>query len=210
MGNLRSLEEALAAIGLRSRRVARPAETRSLDSLILPGVGGFPQAIAALDSSGMAHLLLDWVREERPLVGICLGMQLLFEGSDEVEPTKGLGLLPGWLSRLESGLTQGRRLRVPNVGWSEIKGTKGGQLSSLRKVMDAHSGLGGKLWMYFAHSFGVLMDSSTDSLATVTHGKNEYVAITRSGSISAFQGHPELSGQTGLELLRWALDQETA
>jgi imidazole glycerol phosphate synthase glutamine amidotransferase subunit len=189
-GNLWNLENALAALRLPARRVTTPEQLAGLDRLILPGVGHFGHAAARLDATGLAAGIRDTARRGTPTLGICLGMQLLLEGSEEAPEAAGLGLLPGRCRALEP--TPG--LKVPNMGWSRV------ELSPSRRVGAA----------YFVHSYALpaLPDGvAADWVATATHGV-PFVAGLRVGRLAGCQFHPERSGAWGLaflgEVLSWS------
>lgn len=208
MGNLRSIEEALRSRGYSSRRVSRPQDCQAVRAIVVPGVGGFPEAMSTLRSSGMADLLIRWHEHGNRLVGICLGMQILFEGSFEFEQTGGLSLFSGWLNQLERRSPTANCSRVPNVGWRPLAAAnellKPGNKRRPYNLIGSNS----EIWMYFAHSFGVSKFEESQVIATVNHNETHYAAIATCGLTTAFQGHPELSGTSGLNLLEWALNRD--
>ncbi|BDU71717.1 imidazole glycerol phosphate synthase subunit HisH [Mesoterricola silvestris] len=182
-GNLRSLENALEFLGLESRRVSAREDVLAMDRLILPGVGNFGHAGAELARRGLGASLRERAGLGRPLLGICLGMQLLFEGSEEAPETEGLGLLPG-----RSELFADPALKVPHMGWSAVEF---GELSGAA---------------YFVHSYFLpgLSGDRPAQVATARYGR-PFLAGFRSGSLAGFQFHPEKSGAYGLNLLKEAL-----
>jgi imidazole glycerol phosphate synthase glutamine amidotransferase subunit len=183
-GNLKSLENALEALGLTSRRVATAAEVLAVDRLILPGVGHFGHACTELDSRGLAGPLKTRAAQGGPTLGICLGMQLLFEGSSEAPGRPGLGLVAGSCERFEDPA-----LKVPHMGWSAVA-------------------FGDRtLAAYFVHSYFVPRwpeGRHAEALGITQYGR-PFVAAFRSGALSGFQFHPEKSGTQGLALLKEAL-----
>lgn len=170
MGNLRSVTRALEAAGASVSRSTHPGD----GPLVLPGVGAFPEAAHRLHASGAWDQVLESMRRERPLLGICLGMQLLFDESDEHGRTRGFGQFRGRVEHLGTATT------VPNMGWHRLEGL-------------------GNPFVYFAHSFGVR--ASVDAVATIQHGGRWAAAIHR-GCITGYQFHPEKSGKDGIALLR--------
>jgi len=182
-GNLRSLENALEFLGLESRRVAAREDVLAMDRLILPGVGNFGHAGAELARRGLGDVLKERAALERPLLGICLGMQLLFEGSEEAPDTPGLGLLTGRGERFADP-----SLKVPHMGWSAVDF---GELSGAA---------------YFVHSYFVpaFPGGRGAAVATARYGR-PFLAGFRSGNLAGFQFHPEKSGAYGLNLLKEAL-----
>lgn len=183
-GNLRSLENALEALALPSRRVASPGEILEADRLVLPGVGNFGHAGRELRERGLEAPLLERARRGLPLLGICLGMQLLFEGSDEAPEVPGLGLLEG-----RCGAFVAPGLKVPHMGWSAVDfGDR--QLSA-----------------YFVHSYRISAFPAgrpAQAVGMAAYG-GPFLAAFRSGALAGFQFHPEKSGKAGLALLGEAL-----
>ena len=184
-GNLASLEGALSRLGLAFRRAATPAEDAG-GLLLLPGVGHFGAAKRALQASGWWQALPE-AAQTRPLLGICLGLQLLAEGSEEADEA-GLGLLRGTARRL------GPDVKVPNMGWSRARS---------RMAHPAMEGADGA-WLYFVHSYA--LELSSDTLLITEHGRT-FTAAAGRGRVLGFQPHPEKSGADGLRLLgqtlRW-------
>jgi len=181
-GNLKSLENALEALGLPSRRLSAPEELLAADRLILPGVGNFGHAGQRLDRLGEA--LRERAARGGPILGICLGMQLLFQGSLEAPGVPGLGLLEGRCERFT-----GPGLKVPHMGWSAVAfGDR-------------------SLAAYFVHSYyvpGWPGGRPAETLGLATYGR-PFLAAFRSGNLAGFQFHPEKSGTQGLALLKEAL-----
>lgn len=184
-GNLGSLAHALAFLGLEGRLVSEPGEVEAVDRLILPGVGHFGHAVASLAASGLAGPLRARVAAGGPLLGICLGMQLLFEGSLEAPEAPGLGFLPGRFEAFEDPA-----LKVPHMGWSPV--AFGGA------VPDGTA--------YFVHSYRLRAWSGPgpDLLGLAAYG-GPFVAAFRQGHLAGCQFHPEKSGDWGLAFLREAL-----
>ena len=176
-GNLASLEGALDRLGFARARAATPAEDAG-GLLLLPGVGHFSAAKRALQASGWWEAL-PRLAEARPLVGICLGMQLLAEGSEEGGEA-GLGLLAGTARKLGPGV------KVPHMGWSRVRAAK-------PEAAEADGA-----WLYFVHSYA--LELTADTTLTADHGRAFSAAAAR-GRIAAFQPHPEKSGPDGLRLL---------
>lgn len=185
-GNLASLEGALEAFGMRFRRAASPAEAAMAGVLVLPGDGHFAAARTALAASGWWDALPALVAAGRPLLGICVGLQLLAEGSDEAPGTPGLGLLPGRVRRLGPGV------KVPHMGWARAR------------AVAAHPAFEGfdAPWLYFVH--GYALDVNAATLHRSEHGR-PFAALAGRGRVLGFQPHPEKSGRAGREMLRRAL-----
>ncbi|HET8900669.1 MAG TPA: imidazole glycerol phosphate synthase subunit HisH [Holophagaceae bacterium] len=183
-GNLASLEGALARLGFAFQRAATPAEDAG-GLLLLPGVGHFGAAKRRLQDSGWWKALPEYA-QTRPLLGICLGLQLLAEGSDEAGE-EGLGLLRGTARKLGPGV------KVPHMGWSRVTA------ASTHPAMEGANGA----WLYFIHSYA--LEVSEDTLLSVEHGRT-FTATAGRGRVLGFQPHPEKSSQDGLRLLKQTLN----
>lgn len=187
-GNLASLEGALERLKLPFVRAARPADAAARGPLVLPGVGHFAAAAEKLRASGWWETLRASPAAGRPVLGICLGLQLLAESSEEAPGVSGLALLRGEVKRLGPGV------KVPHMGWSGVSAAVSHPAFEGAKLD------GG--WLYFVHSFA--LDSTAQTVATAEHGR-PFSAIAGEGRVLGFQPHPEKSGELGLELLRRAL-----
>jgi glutamine amidotransferase len=188
MGNRRSVEKALEHVGARVIRTADHDTLRSADGLVLPGVGAFPAAMRRIDAQHLGEVVRERVRAGTPLLGICLGMQLLFERSDEIELTEGLGLLPGAVTRLDS-----RGARLPHIGWSEVHFERECALTGTGGAVDRP--------FYHVHSFAVRPSDPKDLVATAEYGER-FATIVARDSVFGVQFHPEKSSADGLALLR--------
>ena len=185
-GNLRSVELAHARLGVHTRVTADPDMLALADGLILPGVGAFSDAMAALGRSGTIPAVLEAVGAGRPLLGICLGMQLLLDGSEEGPGVPGLGLIPGEVRRLP-----GCGLKIPHMGWNSLTPAKPSPL---------FKGLPEEPYVYFVHSYACKAADPADVLAVTDYGVPFHAAVQR-GRILGFQFHPEKSGDVGQKLL---------
>jgi imidazole glycerol phosphate synthase glutamine amidotransferase subunit len=185
-GNLASLEGALDRLGLVYRRAATPDQAAPSGPVVLPGVGHFEAARNSLRDRGWWLALSSLAAEGRPILGICLGLQLLAEGSEEAPRASGLGLIPGLVRRLGPGV------KVPHMGWSQIR-----QHQPHPALPDAHGG-----WLYFVHSYA--LEPTVETIYVAEHGR-PFAAIEARGTVLGFQPHPEKSGPTGLLLLKSAL-----
>ena len=180
-GNLHSLEGAFQRLGLTSRRAATPAAAAGQGPLVLPGVGHFTAARAALVDRGWWAALPEAAAQGRPLLGICLGLQLLAEASEESPGEPGLGLLSGTVRLLGPGV------KVPNTGWGQVA------------TRNPHPALpAGDGWLYFVHSFALA--AGPDTILEARHGR-PFSALEGRGRVLGFQGHPEKSGAYGQTLL---------
>jgi glutamine amidotransferase len=187
MGNLRSVERALAAVGARARVTADPEEVAIAERLVVPGVGAFGDAMAELARRGLLGPLREAIARGKPYLGICLGMQILFEESEEFGPHPGLGLLPGRVVRFSS-----EALRVPHLGWNRVN--RRGAHPVLADVPD-------RSFFYFVHSYYVA-PSDPGVVATTTPYGEEFASSVARGALFACQFHPEKSQSVGLALLR--------
>ena len=186
-GNLTSVKKALAALAADVFVPATPGDVAGAAGVIVPGVGHFG-ATRAIDRD-WTDAILALVGEGRPLLGICLGMQWLFEGSDEAPDCPGLGVLAGRIFRL-SGTTGHSPLKVPHVGWNSL------ERRSEAAIID---GVADHAQVYFTHSY--VAPVTRDTVATTRHGE-EFASIVQRGQISGVQFHPEKSGDVGLQILR--------
>jgi glutamine amidotransferase len=187
MGNRRSVEKALAHVGASPVITADHDLIRRADGVILPGVGAFPQAMRNIRRAGLDEALTDRFLDGGPILGLCLGMQLLFEASDEHEGEDGLGMLRGKVRQLD---TRGERL--PHIGWN---------LVTYRRPSPLTEGLGGATAFYHVHSFACEPDEEEDIVGLGEHG-SPFVSIVERGHVMGVQFHPEKSSRDGLVLLR--------
>jgi glutamine amidotransferase len=185
MGNRRSVEKALAHVGAQSVITADHDEIRAAAAVILPGVGAFPEAMRNLHRTGLGDVLAERAHAGVPLLGICLGMQLLFESSTEHEGAPGLGILPGRVTRLESP-------RLPHIGWNLVTFERDAALTE---------GLGEAAAFYHVHSFACRPADSADVVGTSEYGER-FVSVVERGNVMAAQFHPEKSSRDGLRMLR--------
>ncbi|WP_374965333.1 imidazole glycerol phosphate synthase subunit HisH [Lysinibacillus sp. RS5] len=191
MGNLFSVEQALKRLGCEVIVTADEKMLDTTDALLLPGVGAFPDAIKRLTETNLDRYLHKVKAENRPLLGICLGMQLLFEQSEEVSPTNGLGFFKGRIKRF-SGDNAGQAYRVPHMGWNELVVAK--RPSWLK-------GEGSAKHVYFVHSFYAANLDETELVAYADYHGIKVPGIVVNGSITGMQFHPEKSGELGVYLL---------
>jgi imidazole glycerol phosphate synthase glutamine amidotransferase subunit len=184
MGNLRNVRRAFEAIGEKVLVTSDPDLVRSAHHLVLPGVGAFGEAVRRIDGLGLRGPMLDHIAHSKPLLGICLGMQLLFERSEESPGVRGLGILPGEVVRFGNGV------KVPHTGWNDARPVPGVGLLE---------GLPAEPCFYFVHSFYV---PEIAAEAARTYYGVDFVSAVSTPSVTAYQFHPEKSQTSGLELLR--------
>jgi glutamine amidotransferase len=187
MGNRRSVEKALEHVGARALVTRDPAALESADALVVPGVGAFPQGMRNLTALGLDERIRSAAGAGKPVLGICLGMQLLFERSQEHELTDGLGLLAGEVSPL-----RGAGLRIPHIGWSDVRFERPSPLTA---------GLPGDgCAFYHVHSLAARPEDPADVIATTEYGER-FATIVAHGNVLGVQFHPEKSSGDGLALL---------
>ena len=189
VGNLFSLKSSLKSIGVQAVITDDESVIRSADKLILPGVGAFGDAAKKLRESGLDKVIVDEAKKGKELMGICLGMQLLFEKSYEYGEHTGLGLLKGEIVPMENSIPS--QLKIPHIGWNALHIVKNSHLFRYIKEDDC---------VYFVHSY--YADGCEDSLiATAEYGK-ELTAAVQNGNVMGCQFHPEKSGNVGISILR--------
>ncbi len=188
MGNRRSVEKGFQHVGADTRLIADADRLSSSDGLVVPGVGAFPQGMHNLRQLGLDGLIGEWARAGRPLLGICLGMQLLFDRSDELGGSDGLGLIPGEVTRLHSG---GRR--IPHIGWNDVRFERPSPLVAGLPAEGCP--------FYHVHSYAAHPSDPDDVIGTTEYGER-FATIVARGSVSGVQFHPEKSSADGLRLLR--------
>lgn len=186
IGNLRSVEKAMEHVGIEVERTADPERVASAAGIVLPGVGAFPAAMRRLRDLGLDVLVREQVGAGVPVLGICLGMQLLFDSSTEGEGAEGLGLLPGSVEPLRA-----EGLKVPHIGWSPVRWERRSALNS---------GLRDEEPFYIVHSFAPRPAEESDTLGTAEYGERFICAVERP-PIFGVQFHPEKSSTAGLRLL---------
>ncbi len=185
MGNLRSVEKALEKVGANALVTTDEAAIAQADGLILPGVGAFPKAMERIRQLGLDRILREAVDREVPVLGICLGLQLLFESSVEQGGAEGLGLLEGDVVQVPAG---GRK--VPHIGWAEVTWEKPDRLTD---------GLRPGEPFYFVHSF-VVQPTGSELIGTASYG-SQFACVAGKGKVWGAQFHPEKSSSAGLRML---------
>lgn len=183
-GNLMSVRNSLDFLGYKNEIARTPEDIAQAAGVILPGVGAFPDAMDALHTSGLTNAVIA-AAKEKPFLGICLGMQMLFEESDEVRPCKGLGLLPGRIARIPTSC------KLPQIGWNALEILRPNALTE---------GVGTGDYVYFVHSF-MANPAAQDDLAAVADYGVRVPAMVARQNLFGSQFHPEKSGQTGLRML---------
>ncbi len=189
MGNLASVINAFAKVGADATLESDPSKLSQYDKLILPGVGAFGDAMEHLQENGMDEAVIAFAASGKPLLGICLGMQLLFDSSEEFGQTKGLGLIPGKVVAFDESKFD-HHLKVPHMGWNEL---------FQQKETALFAGLKKDFYLYFVHSYHAVCD---DKYAIgKTHYGYEFVSAVQNGNIYGIQPHPEKSHENGLKII---------
>ena len=195
MGNLASVINAFAKVGADARVESNPAKLQDYDKLILPGVGAFGDAMENLQERGMAEAIKHYAASGKPLLGICLGMQLLFESSEEFGTTQGLGLIPGKVVAFDEERFD-HPLKVPHMGWNELFQVK----SEERRVKsELFNNLPEEFYLYFVHSYHAVCDDRY-AIGKTYYGY-EFVSAVQNGNIYGIQPHPEKSHSNGLKII---------
>jgi glutamine amidotransferase len=187
IGNLRSAEKALQHLGVDAALTTDPAVARQAAGVVLPGVGAFGRCMEQLRESGLEPVVHEAVEAGKPFLGICVGMQMLFDASEEAPGVKGLGIIPGEVRKL-TVTTE----RLPHMGWNTVQIRTGSKL---------FSGIGEGSWLYFVHSYAPVPDDDGVVAATTEYG-GRVVAAVEQGALWATQFHPEKSAVNGLQLLK--------
>ena len=194
MGNLRSVEKAFEKLGFDARVSNNPDDLLTTEKIVLPGVGAFKDCITNLRDGGFVEPLLQHIEAGKPLLGICVGMQMLFDESEEFGRHKGLGLIPGKVTRFPAEMKErGERLKVPHMGWNTIQIQRPAPL-----FKDTAEGS----YVYFVHSYYCTADNPDDIAASCRYGDVEFCAAVWRDNLMATQFHPEKSQDVGLNIFR--------
>ena len=194
MGNLRSVQKSLEFVGAKVIVTHDPDLILNANSVVLPGVGAFKDCMANLKKLKLVDPIRKFIDGGKPFLGICLGLQVLFEESEEYGPVAGLGILPGKVVKFPGGSSEtknGRPIKIPHMGWNQIK---------VKKNVPLFRGVGDAPYFYFVHSYYVVPEDQ-NMIATVTNYGVEFVSGIQHENIYAFQFHPEKSQTLGLSIL---------
>jgi glutamine amidotransferase len=209
MGNLASVINAFASMGVNAQLESDPAKLKKYDKLILPGVGAFGDAMEHLGRNGMDIAVKEYASSGKPLLGICLGMQLLFESSEEFGETQGLGLIPGKVVAFDEQKFD-HKLKVPHMGWNEmfcrgltsndlLQGNESFAGLTPTKQSELFNDLPNDFYLYFVHSFHALCDD--EYAIGKTYYGYEFVSAVQRDNIYGIQPHPEKSHENGLKII---------
>ena len=188
MGNIHSVTKSLESLGEEILLIKNFNESKACKAIILPGVGSFDPAMINLENTNFIDDLKNWIKSGKSFLGICLGLQLLFESSDEGK-VQGLGIVKGKIKKIPNIVNQ----RIPHIGWCQLLPTKSNTLLELEELNN---------WVYFVHSYYAIPDDLSILAAQVDYGSEKLTAIIENDNLLACQFHPEKSGKTGEKLLR--------
>lgn len=197
LSNLRSVQNAFARCGAETLLTSSAADVRAAEALVLPGVGAFRDGMAGLERLGLVEVIRQKAVEGTPLLGICLGMQMLFDESEEFGTCPGLGLIPGRVVKIPAEDVQGKPQKVPHIRWDPLLPAGGHPDFAgtvLEKVTPGQE-------CYFIHSYEAEPANETDRLADTCYGGRRVCAVAAHGSVVGCQFHPEKSGPVGLSIL---------
>lgn len=201
LGNLFSVIQACNIVGMNTVMCETAEDLKNLDAYILPGVGSFREAMANLNSSGIGSALKEQIKHGKPVFGICLGLQLLFDSSEEFGSTAGLGILTGEVKKFTQNTSKIDKIRIPNIGWNSLEFPKIKKIdiqNPLNEILE-------KDYLYFVHSYYVQTSQNECVLSLTKYGGLKYVSSVQLNNIFATQFHPEKSGEKGLSIYRnWA------
>lgn len=198
VGNLLSVARAFRYLGAEVVLADTPAAVAGAARLVLPGVGAFAACMAELEQKGLVDAVRTFAAGGKPFLGICIGMQMMFDGSDEFGTTRGLGLLPGWARAIPTADGDGRRRKVPHIGWNALHPANGAS----RWNDPLLGGIAPGDSVYFVHSFAVEPADPSHELARCEYEGVRLLAAARHENLAGCQFHPEKSGPIGLRILR--------
>ena len=196
-GNLHSIQKAFESRGVATLLTSRPEEVAAARRLVIPGVGAFGDCVSRVAERGLSEPILRCIDSGRPVLGICVGMQMLFDRSEEFGVHQGLGLIRGTVIALSSEDAGGGRVKIPHVAWSELRPPEGTRWDGtiLASVENAEC-------VYFVHSFHGVPERWESCLAETHYGDQRICAVVRSGNLYGCQFHPEKSGPVGLRIIQ--------
>lgn len=190
VGNLFSVEKAFLALGADVKVTSNAAEIAKAEKIVLPGVGAFGDCMKNLAATGLIPAIKESINQGIPLLGICVGLQILFEGSEESPDVKGLGILKGYVKKINAP-----NLKIPHMGWNSLK------IAQTRQKIDLYKGLSDKPYVYFVHSYHAVPSDKNIITATADYGETITAAVAKE-NVQATQFHPEKSGDVGLHILK--------
>ena len=198
VGNLLSVQRGFDNCGAEVKFISTPAEITTSDKLVLPGVGAFPNAMASLSNLDLVSAIQDFSLSGKPILAICLGMQLLLDQSEEFGKTKGLGIIEGLVTAIPNIDSAGAKQKIPHIGWNELH-TRQSKETWQDSIL---SGLNSGDATYFVHSYMATPKNQENLLAYTPYGAIDVPAVITKNYITGCQFHPEKSGEVGLSILR--------
>lgn len=196
MGNIHSVQKALESIGARTRITNNPRDLSKSASAVLPGVGAFGDAILELKKQGLIEALITHIRQKKVFLGICLGMHILFETSEESPKVRGLGVIKGRVKKFAAKL----EIKVPHIGWNQLR-VRGYGVGETKQQCPLLKGIPDNAYVYFCHSYYPQPKNKDVIAATTDYGK-EFASVVWQGNVFGVQFHPEKSQEIGLKMLR--------
>jgi imidazole glycerol-phosphate synthase subunit HisH len=192
-GNLLSVKRAMEHLGFSVVVTTNSSEVEKADFLVLPGVGAYKSAMKVLGDKSLISTIKKYSEDSRPLLGICLGMQLLLDSSQEFGDCQGLGIIQGSVKKLPSQFADGKKIRVPSIGWFQLQSAGNNDAYLVDRNIDK--------FFYFAHSYASYVEDELNCIAKYTHSDLVIPAIIRQKNTYGLQFHPEKSGIAGLEII---------
>ncbi|ACL68983.1 imidazole glycerol phosphate synthase subunit HisH [Halothermothrix orenii] len=189
IGNLGSVVKAFKYLGVPVKLTASPDEIREADGIVLPGVGAFGHGVENLEKYNLKRVIRELIEEGKPFLGICLGMQLLFSGSEEAPGVRGLGIIKGIVQKFDPSNVG----KIPHIGWNKV---------NIIKEDPLFYNLNTSPYLYFVHSFFARTSEGDNIIGETCYGKQRFVSVVRSNNAWEIQGHPEKSSRTGLKILQ--------
>jgi imidazole glycerol-phosphate synthase subunit HisH len=199
MCNMLNVARALEHAGADVHVTEAPKDAVAAERLVVPGVGAFSECMRAVNDLGHGDAIREFVKSGRPMLGICVGMQILFEASEEFGETPGLGILPGRVRMVPNTTTTGARQRVPHIGWNHLIEPQAGRIWG-KTLLEPFGTVGPAV--YFVHSFAAQPSNDDDRLADCDYGGHRISAMVKRDNVTATQFHPERSGTVGLRMLK--------
>lgn len=200
MCNMLNVARAFEHVGADLLVTENPGEALAAERLVVPGVGAFADSMAEVNRHGHADAIRRFHQTGRPLMGICVGMQIMFEGSEEFSQTEGLGILEGWVRAIPDTTPEGGKLRVPHIGWNHLVAPRETNRSWAGTILEPFDGCTPAV--YFVHSFTAVPENPKIRLADCDYAGRRICAAVRYENLTATQFHPERSGEVGLRLLQ--------
>lgn len=200
MCNMLNVARAFEHAGAELIVTENPADALAAERLVVPGVGAFSDSMVEVRKRGHDDAIRHFAGTGRPMLGICVGMQILFDGSDEFGETAGLGILEGWIRAVPQSSVEDTPQRVPHIGWNSLARPRETNRSWTETILEGAEP--GKSAVYFVHSFAAVPVDPADRLADFIYGGHYLSAAIKRDNVTATQFHPERSGTTGIEMLR--------